>query len=73
VKAETESLDRAQDMFSGVSLQSGQFCESQNQDGAPKNIGRWWWEDMERGRQKNGLILASQVSQAPGEDCPKCL
>jgi len=73
VNVETKSLDRAQNMFSGVSLQSGQLRESQNQDGAPKNIRRWWWKDMERRRKKNGLslILASQVSQAPGEDCPK--
>ena len=28
------TLDGAQDVFSGVSLQSGQFCKSQDQDGA---------------------------------------
>ena len=60
-------------MFSGVSLQSGQFRKSQDQDGAPEDIRRWWWENMERRRQKNSLILASQMSQAPGEDCPKGL
>jgi hypothetical protein len=60
-------------MFSRVSLQSGQLRESQNQDRALKIVRRWWWKDMERRWQKKTLrpVLVSQVSQAPGEDCPK--
>jgi hypothetical protein len=74
VKVETESLYGAQDIFSRVSLQSCQLRELQNQDWALKNVGRRRWKDMERRWQEKTLlrrILVSQVSQAPGEDCPE--
>jgi len=60
-------------MFSGVSLQSGKFCKSQNQNGPPKNIGGRVREDVERRWRKGGRILTLQVGQAPGEDHPERL
>jgi len=71
VKIETEPFDRAQDVFSGISLQSGEFGQPQDQYGPPKNIGRRRREDMERRRRKRGQILAFQVGQAPGEGHPE--
>ena len=72
VKFKTKSLYGVQDVFSGASLQREQLRESQNQDGAPKDIRRRWWKYMERRWQNETLRpnLVSQVSQAPGEDCP---
>lgn len=62
MKVDTETLDVAQDVLSGVLLQVGKIGKSEDQDRALQNICSRMGENIERGRRESTGILGFQVA-----------